>query len=99
MKLPTRIITWMDRLKFRLLEDEIADRQRDIANAAGPGAALLLQDYLRLEATLAQVSDRLQAEGVPHNRRAMGNIELLATMLGAFVLLVAALVVVMQVPL
>ncbi len=99
MKLTTRIITWKDRLKFGLLEDEIADRQRDLARAQGEGAALLLQDYLRLESTLIQAADRLQAEDVPHNHRAMGNVELLGSLLGAFVVLVVVLVVVMQVPL
>lgn len=99
MKLTTRIITFKDRLKFRLLQDEIADRQRDIRDATGEGAALLIQDYLNLEATLIQVNDRLQAEDVPHNHRAMGNVELLGTLLAAFVALVAILVVVMQVPL
>lgn len=79
MKLTTRLLTMHQRLKLRLIEDEIADLEMDLvmADHQGPAWGPLTRNLFRYMATRDALRRSLSAAGVLLKDQAMGNWELL----------------------
>jgi hypothetical protein len=89
MKFLTRIRTFKDRLKLRLIEDKLHDLERDMVLAQGPAWVALAGYQHRVISAQLAIQNRLDAELPAGDEQAMGNLEIAGTVLLAVSLAVA----------
>ena len=97
MNVILRVRTYGDRLKFRLVDDEIADLELDLVHCPhdAPGYPYLMRTLFAAMDTRKATAARLTAAGVPVSKHAMDNPELLAGGLLSVMGVLLVLIVVM----
>jgi hypothetical protein len=101
MKLTLRITTFFDRLKYRLVEDEIDEAEIGLVMVEhdSPAWPILTRNLFALMDTRDAVRRRLLGAGIKPADYAMGNIEMLLALLGSALAVLAVTIVALGVEL
>lgn len=101
MNATLRIATFFDRLKCRLVEDEINDTEMDLVmvDHDSPAWPIMTRNLFALLDTRDIVRRRLDALGVPLAEHEMGNVELLLFTAGSALGVLAVTIVALGVQL